>query len=146
MDIREMNLELEDDDDNDVRIRYRMGADVPESIDEGTVLAWNLIIWVEDEESYRVEAVLDGEEWRITLFDILNGEESMLDDDPDIDDEELEIEFLRDRVERLRGPFTWAAWTRFVTGNDVIFGDNVPDAGDMFVEMPEPDQRHAFPE
>lgn len=146
VDLREVNLELTGDDDNELRVRFTVGEDVLGSVDDGTALTWALILWVEDEEQYRLEATLEGDAWQMLLVDLVNDEEIELDGDPDVDGDELEITLSRDLIERITGTFTWAAWARHVSGDGAIFGDNLPDAGDVFVEMPEPNQREPFPE
>src|SRR5690606_32894043 len=109
VDLRRVSIELHDGDDNDVRVRLRAGDDIPGSIDAGVILAWTLVLWVEEQESYRLTAVLVGDEWTVSLLDVETGAETEFDDDPDVDGDELELEFSRDLVPRLAGPFTWAA-------------------------------------
>lgn len=143
VDLQAAELELNEDN---LQVRFFAGDDIPNEVDAGTILAWTLLIWVDDQVSYGVSAVLENDQWTTILVDIETGEELAFPDDPEIDGEELQIELPLNLFERLTGPFAWAAMSIFQTADGVIYGDNVPDAGDTFTEVPEPDQGILFPE
>ena len=138
-------VELEVNDDN-LQVRFFAGDDIPRNLDAGMIVAWTLVIWIEDQETYRISATLEGNQTTIGVLDVETGEELAFPDDPDTNDEELEIELQLNLLERLVGPFTWAAMSMIETADGQIFGDNVPDAGDTFTETPEPSQGVVFPE
>lgn len=142
-DLRAVELEVNDDN---VQVRFFAGDDIPENLDDGTIIAWTLVIWIEDQEIYRIGATLEGNETTISVLEVETGEELAFPDDPDTNDEEFEIELPLNLLEQLRGPFAWAAMSMIETADGQIFGDNVPDAGDTFTETPEPSQGVLFPE
>lgn len=139
-------VEVDFDDEDEIEVRFFMSDDVPETIDPGIIVRWTLVVWLDDAENYRLTTTLEGEEWRVLLLDITNGEELELDIEPDLDDDELVLALPRNVPERLIGPFTWAAMASFENAEGQVYGDNLPDAGDSFTLEPEPDQRLAFPE
>jgi len=143
IDLRAVELDLDSDD---LEIMFVANDDIPEAIDPGVIVTWTLVIWIDDVENYRIVTELDGDEWTITVIDVTTGEEFIVDEDEDIDDEELTVEIPRSLLERLTGPFTWAAMAMIQTADEQLFGDNLPDAGDFFNEEPEPDEREAFPQ
>ena len=132
--------------DRTLRVRFVAGEDIPGSLDAGVIATWTLVIWIDDQEIYRIGATLEGEEMLITVLDVQTGQELGYPEDPDSGDEELEVELPLNLLEQLTGPFSWAAMSTIQTADGRVFGDNVPDAGNTFTQTPEPDQRASFPE
>jgi hypothetical protein len=143
IDLRAIEIDLDSDG---LEIGFIANDDIPETIDPGVVVTWILVIWSEDVENYRVVTELDGDEWTTTVIDVTTGEESIVDNAEDIDDEDLLIEVPRSLLERLNEPFTWAAMAMIETADEQIFGDNLPDAGDSFNDEPDDDEREMFPQ
>lgn len=138
-------VELEVNDDN-VQVRFFAGDDIPANLDDGVIVAWTLVIWIEDQETYRISATLEGDQTTIGVLDVETGDALAFPDDPATNDEELEIELPLNQLERLAGPFAWAGMSMIETADGQVYGDNAPDAGDMFTENPEPSQGVVFPE
>jgi hypothetical protein len=143
IDLRVIEIGLDSDD---LEITYEANDDIPEAVDPGVVVTWTLVIWIEDVENYRVVTELDGDEWTVTVIDVTTGDEFIVDNAEDISDEELIVEIPRALLDRLTGPFTWAAMTMIETADEQQFGDNLPDAGDAFNDEPDTDEREAFPQ
>ena len=143
IDLRVIEIDLDSDD---LEITYEANNDIPEAVDPGVVVTWTLVIWIEDVENYRVVTELDGDEWTVTVVDVITGDEFIVDNAEDVVDEELIVQIPRSLLDRLTGPFTWAAMTMIETADEQVFGDNLPDAGDSFNDEPDANERQAFPQ